>query len=779
MRRALVLGLAWGLFGCHQERIDAPSPIAASAEAVDETTVRISFSAPLDPTSVDQGALSIHALFRSTDEALSIDSAAADGQSLLLKTARQRGGQVYAIALGSLRFLGFSRVDAPTQVNFVGFGTAPVLIRLDPRGHIIPGMISALVTADASGGPTEEATPRPLSLDPSGVLTATVAVRILPDHDFAARAVVAADQHQAGALTRFTVTSTARVVVELAPLLPLVPEFDPPVDPSPSDGKALIRVILDDRPARALLRPGLRVSIDENGSFDLSLSRVVSAHSVPGKPRVYEVMLEAKVDPARRLDGMSPDTFPYVTFLVNKGEDINERGANFIAKDETPQLIVITIGNPDLVPVTFRVDAKNAVLEPDPAVRGVYPGEGLFLTGEFAIAEDALGRLASDTFSGGERATLEMAERPDAPGIYERTIFLSPNRPYGWKVVRCPTGQGCAELNRHVLSSGRAFPTVMKNLVTANLDAALSPDAKLIDPADLAHVSLASGQVADYSHAQVSSSGMEAMSPAVMFKQEAPDLVVTVGTTPLITPTYVIGSWRDVNIPQKPSEIIASASILSLSPFDYDDGLSGKTPLVRMQSLPIDPGLPMRVPGVPAFAPTDGSQDSTAKDYGAGAIRLPLAVATNDRWLYVSTSLAQPGEDHFILISLDRPGSMIPAQWAKAGRGATSARMIFLAMEGDGNFAGWFRRGMSGGDDTAITGGGALIGRGAVLEGAIDLSALGLGAVGTSVWVAAVAYATADGGALDPVLQNPAGNGDGDLDGAELREISLEDARAE
>ena len=775
---------SWALVGalslaaCHQERIEAPTAVAAVALATSPTSVSIRFTAPIDARSVGSG-LAVQPLFRASAEPLPVEEVRVEGDTLTLTTASQRGGQVYAVLLGALSFTGIAAADAPTQVNFVGYGTAPVLIRLDPRGRVVPGPLSLLLTASEDGTPSDELRARPLSADSSGVYTATVSLRIALDHTYGARAVVASDQREAGALTTFTVTSTALVVVELSPRLPLVPEFDPPVDLSPGDGKAPVRIILDDRLGRALVRPALRVSLDDAGAFDLSLSKLATARPVPGKPRVYEVLLEAKVDPARRLDGTTADTFPYVSFLVNKGEDVNERGVNFVMPEEAPKLIILPIGNPNLVPVTFRVDVTDAILEPNPSVRGVYPGEGVFLTGEFAVAEDALGRLASDTFSGGERPALEMEERPDAPGIYERTIFLSPNRPYGWKVVRCPSGLGCAELNRHVLSSGRAFPTVMKNLVTANVDAALSPTTRLIDPADRAHVMLAGGQVADYSAARVSETGMEAPSPSVMFKQEAPDLVVTVGTTPLFTPIYVVGTWRDVNIPAKPSEIIASMSVLALAPYDYDDGLAGKSPLVRARTLPVDPGLPQRMPGQPAFVPTDGALDASAFDLGAGAARLPLALATNDRWLYVSTSLAVPGEDHFILISLDAPSELLPSQWSKAGQGAVSPRLIFLAMEGDGAFAGWFRRGRTGADDTAIAGAAALVGRGGVLEGAVDLSSLGLGAAPSSVWVAAVAYDTADGGALRGVSQNPAGNGDGVLDLLELRQVNLSDVRAE
>src|SRR5262249_27276251 len=293
------------------------------------------------------------------------------------------------------------------------------------------------------------------------------------------------------------------------------------------------------------------------------------------------------------------------------------RIATFVMPTEMPQVIVVPIGNPALVPVRFRVDISKAILRPDGTI-GKFDGEGLFLTGEFPSAEDALGRLAADAFSGGERTTLEMKARADVPGIYEKTIFMMPNRPYGWKVTRCPTGMGCAALNRHFVSSGRAFPTVMKNLVTQNLDAAQNPTTKLIDPAHLDHVVLDGMQVADYSQAAISTMGQEMPSPAVMFKQEIPDIVVTVGTTPVRTPIYVVGTWRDVNIPFKPSEIVAQNMTINLATYDYDDGTRGRPAIVRDLVLPDDSGMMggmmmmgmMKMPGDPAFSATDGMTDA-------------------------------------------------------------------------------------------------------------------------------------------------------------------------
>lgn len=772
---------AAAIAGCTSSAPDRAVPVAATAVAVDARTVEITFTKPLDPRSSDAASMHIIAPFERPIGSLAVESAAIDGTLLTLRTGEQHGGRVYAVALGALRFEEIELADYPTQVNFRGYGLAPVRIVLDTAGDIAPEMLNALVTVDpASGAYSEEVRSVPMTRDATAErFTAMISVRVDPDRDFGARAVTI-DGTEAGRLTTFTVSSTSAIDVELASELPRVPEFSAPADPIPGDGFAPVRVIFDDRFARELEQPTLKSSLDASGHFlDFPL-RVDMLTRIPDKGRVYEVTLNVAVDPMRHIGQTTPETYPYVIFAVEKDEDLPQRGATFEMLTEQPQVIVIPMGNPALVPVRFRVDAGKAFLEPDGSARGVYAGEGVFLTGEFPSAEDALGRLAADAFTGGERASLEMKERPDAPGIYEKTVFMPPNRPYGWKVVRCPTGQGCAELNRHVLSSGRAFPTVMKNLVTANVDAAQSSAVKLIDPAHLDHVELEGGQIADYSNAHVSNDGMEGPAPAVMFKQEAPDLVVTVGTTPVTTPTYIVGSWRDVNIPQTPLEIIAEGGSLDLAPFDYDDGTQGKFPLVRDLALPDDPGSPRKPPGEPAFLPLDGQLDSSARRFAGDAGRLPLYVGWNERELYVATDKANAGRDHFILISLEQPDALRACHWAKTGMEAASNRQVFLAMEGDGMFQGWFQRGSTGSNDTQLTGAGVRASQGStIVEGSFDPMRAGLGAIGQRVWIAVVAFGTADGGALMSGLQTPAGNGDGTVDLSEFLEIDLASVRSE
>lgn len=776
---ATVVWTAAALSACTSTAPERAAQVAATAIAVDATTVEVLFTEALDPSSVVLDAMLILAPFERPITDLSIEEVQVDGTLLTVRTGAQHGGRLYALSLGTLRFEGIERADYPTQVNFSGHGLAPVRIVLDTEGFVAPETINALVTIDpATGAYSREVRTVPMMREGSStIFSANISARIDPQQQFGARAVTG-DGDEAGRLTVFSVSSTAAVTVQLASDLPRIPEFLAPIDPVPGDGFAPVKIILDDRAARELEQPQIRSSIDASGRFDISVARLDGLTRLTEKGRVYELTLNVAVDPARVLGGSTVDTFPYVLFLVEQGEDIPQRGATFEMLREEPQVIVIPMGNPALVPVRFRVDVKNAFVDEPGAVRGKYPGEGIFLTGEFPSAEDALGRLAADAFTGGERATLEMKERPDAPGIYEKTIFMPPNRPYGWKVVRCPTGEGCAELNRHVLSSGRAFPTVMKNLVTANVDAAQSSAVKVIDPSALSMVELEGGQIEDYSNARVSVDGMEEPARTIMFKQEVPDLVVTVATTPLTTPIYVVGTWRDVNIPSTPLEIISMGGTIELTPYDYDDGTLGKFPILRDIQLPDDPGEPMRMPGDPMFAPADGNLDSSAQRIGGDAGRLALYASWNERELYVATDKASPGRDHFILISLEQPNALRAAHWAKGGMEAAGNRQVFLAMEGDGDFQGWFQRGSAGNNDTQLMGGGVRQSQGTILEGTIDPTRVGIGALGARIWIAAVSFATADGGALAAAAQTPAGNGDATVDISEFIEVELSTIRA-
>lgn len=166
----------------------------------------------------------------------------------------------------------------------------------------------------------------------------------------------------------------------------------------------------------------------------------------------------------------------------------------------------------------------------------------------------------------------------------------------------------------------------------------------------------------------------------------------------------------------------------------------------------------------------DGALDADVTVLGGGT-RLRLAVSYSaDGRLYVATDDAGEGSDHFILVSTTAPtGASRGAPFAKAGTvAAGTGALLFLADENDNDFSGWFER-PTGAGDLARTGaayGAATAGNGGVLEGTVDLAAA-FGAVPTTVYLAAVPYQTGDGGALFSAAQTPAGDADGDVDGAE------------
>jgi hypothetical protein len=100
--------------------------------------------------------------------------------------------------------------------------------------------------------------------------------------------------------------------------------------------------------------------------------------------------------------------------------------------------------------------------------------------------------------------------------------------------------------------------------------------------------------------------------------------------------------------------------------------------------------------------------------------------------------------------------------WAKAGTAVPWD--WFLGAEVDNGWTGWFDSG-----ETLQTGAEFGKAQGTVLEGTLDLAALYGSAPGT-IWLAAAAYATPDGGVL--MRQAPAGDGDGDLEPPEYYALS-------
>jgi len=172
----------------------------------------------------------------------------------------------------------------------------------------------------------------------------------------------------------------------------------------------------------------------------------------------------------------------------------------------------------------------------------------------------------------------------------------------------------------------------------------------------------------------------------------------------------------------------------------------------------------------------DGALDASAPVIAGGVTSVRLAVTvTAAGVLYVATDDAGEGSDHFVLVSGTAPGAAaLAAPFAKAGTvAAGTGPLLFLADENDNDFEGWFRR-ETGTGDTLLSGTGydaATGSNGGVLEGTLDL-AVAFGAVPTTVYLAAVPYASADGGGLVGAAQTPTGDGDGDVEAAEYVAVS-------
>jgi hypothetical protein len=370
---------------------------------------------------------------------------------------------------------------------------------------------------------------------------------------------------------------------------------------------------------------------------------------------------------------------------------------------------------------------------------------------------------------------LQMRVRADLPGVWERTLFLPPGRSYGWKAVRCPSGRGCAEINRRVTSSGRAFATVMKNLATENRDGQTAAEVRVIDPRQPV-VEIPGTGALDYSGAQIFKGSGVGVEPdpegtpdgVRLFKQEVPDLVVEVpaGAEGVETPVVVIAAWRDVNLPKTIAEVLAGDEVFNLNPWDYDAGFVGMAPPWYR----LDPPPPPPPP--PPFVIGDGAIDEGAVEIAGGSeTSMRLLARLSGKWLYLATDDAGEGSDHFLFLAAEAPGELRAAPWGKAGQVALPATAIYLVDENDNDFAGWFA--LEG--DTLLEAAGAdtrgdlaCAAGGGVLEGMVDLESL-FGAVPDTLYLAVGAWGTGNGGPLYPAAQAPASqDDDGDVDADEV-----------
>jgi MYXO-CTERM domain-containing protein len=158
----------------------------------------------------------------------------------------------------------------------------------------------------------------------------------------------------------------------------------------------------------------------------------------------------------------------------------------------------------------------------------------------------------------------------------------------------------------------------------------------------------------------------------------------------------------------------------------------------------------------------DGALDDGGYRRAQGS-GITLWTSFNGAELYVATEAAPRGQDAFLLVT-DDTGRTSVAPFGKAGTVATAG--LFVGDEGDNDFVKWFG---TTGESVAATE--PIPGRG-VVEATLNLLEE-FGAVPDRVFVAAVRYAGADGGAL--VAQAPAGDGDPNVSANELFVLELAD----
>ena len=182
--------------------------------------------------------------------------------------------------------------------------------------------------------------------------------------------------------------------------------------------------------------------------------------------------------------------------------------------------------------------------------------------------------------------------------------------------------------------------------------------------------------------------------------------------------------------------------------------------------------LPGAIPNADAFA-LDGTADSTNFLQNAGPMVIYAAVRGTT--LYVATW--SPGannagaNDHFVIVTDQLSPTLQPAfpAWSKTGMNAVDPSKPFLAGESSNGYVGWQ-------NTTAATLAYKTPTNSGLMEGTIDLvQAFGPGILTGKVYIAAAAYATANGGGL--AAQGPPGNGNGNIESNEFLAISLANIR--
>jgi hypothetical protein len=161
----------------------------------------------------------------------------------------------------------------------------------------------------------------------------------------------------------------------------------------------------------------------------------------------------------------------------------------------------------------------------------------------------------------------------------------------------------------------------------------------------------------------------------------------------------------------------------------------------------------------------DGTADSSGYLQNSNAMTIYAAVRGGTLYLATWSPGSSGGaNDHFIFATDQLlPSASAVSPWAKAGMVATAATKPFIGGESLSNYSGWFNAPATSKVVKSAANGGQM-------EGTIDLAGA-FGGVPSTIYVAAAAYATADGGALG--AQGPTGNGDGNIDPGEFMPLSV------
>ncbi len=212
------------------------------------------------------------------------------------------------------------------------------------------------------------------------------------------------------------------------------------------------------------------------------------------------------------------------------------------------------------------------------------------------------------------------------------------------------------------------------------------------------------------------------------------------------------------------------------SPIQHVYVAQGPNPTPTPSPTPTPTATPTPTPS-PTPAPTpipftmDGQAD--AAGYLQNADGMTIYAAVRGGLLYLATW--SPGNsgganDHFIFVTDQLLASAsASAPWAKSGMIAVASTKPFIGGESVGTFCGWFNAPVSSlVVKSASTGG--------QLEGTIDL-ATAFGSVPQTIYVAAAAYGTADGGLLN--AQGPLGNGNANIEPSEFFPLAISSIKDE